>query len=209
MADVVVIGGGGHAKVLVAVLRKLGWGIVGYTDQDDRGAILGVARLGGDGALAAVLADHAGCAAIVGVGKTDASALRLRLHRDAEALGFETPVIVSPHAVVNEEVRLGAGATVFDGVVVNSGTRTGAACILNTNATVEHDCSLGDDVHIAPGATVSGGVSIGDHCMIGAGATVIHGVSVCAGCVVGAGSVVTSDISEPGVYAGSPARKLP
>ena len=140
MADVVVIGGGGHAKVLIAVLHKLGWSIVGYTDRDDRGAILGAARLGWDDALVGVLAGHPGCAALVGVGKIDASPLRQRLQRDAEALGFEAPVVVSPHAVVNEAVRLGAGTMVFDGVAVNSGATTGDACILNTNATIEHDC---------------------------------------------------------------------
>ncbi len=208
MADAVVIGGGGHAKVLIAVLRKLGWSIVGYTDRDDRGVILGAARLGSDDALAGVLAGHPGCAALVGVGKVDGSSLRLRLQRAAAAVGFETPVVVSPHSVVNEEVRLGAGTMVFDGVIVNSGAQTGDACILNTNATIEHDCILGDDVHVAPGATVSGGVRIGDHCMIGAGATVIHGVSICAGSVVGAGAVVVADVSEPGVYVGSPARRL-
>lgn len=209
MADVVVIGGGGHAKVLLAVLHKLGWSIAGYTDRDDRGAILGTSRLGGDDELAGILAARPGCAALVGVGKVDASTLRLRLQRDAEALGFETPVAVSPHAVVNEGVRLGAGTVVFDGVVMNSGATTGDACILNTHATIEHDCILGDDVHVAPGATVSGGARIGDHCMIGAGATIIHGVSICAGCVIGAGAVVVADIAEPGVYAGNPARSLP
>ena len=209
MADVVVIGGGGHAKVLIAVLHKLGWDVVGYADRDDRGAILGAARLGGDDALTAALTGHPDCAALVGVGKIDASSLRLRLQRDAAALGFETPVVISPHALVNEDVRLGPGTMVFDGVVVNSGSAIGAACILNTNATVEHDCVLGDDVHVAPGATVSGGTRIGDHCMVGAGAIVIQGVSICAGCVLGAGAVVIADISEPGVYVGSPVRRLP
>jgi sugar O-acyltransferase (sialic acid O-acetyltransferase NeuD family) len=208
VAEVVVIGGGGHAKVLIAVLRKLGWDVVGYTDRDDRGAVLGAAHLGGDDALVGLLAGHPGCSALVGIGKVDASSLRLRVQRAAAALGFETPVVVSPHAVVNDEVRLGAGTMVFDGVVVNSGVAIGEACILNTSATIEHDCILGDDVHVAPGATMSGEVRIGDHCMIGAGAVVIHGVSICPGCVVGAGAVVVADIAEPGVYAGSPARRL-
>ncbi len=46
MTEVVIIGGGGHAKVLVALIHKLGWSVVGYTDGEDRGAILGVECLG-------------------------------------------------------------------------------------------------------------------------------------------------------------------
>jgi UDP-perosamine 4-acetyltransferase len=209
VTEVVIIGGGGHAKVLVAVLHKLGWTAAGYTDRDDRGVILGVARLGDDRALPAVLGERPGCAALVGVGKIDAAPHRLRLQQDAAALGFEIPMVVSPDAVVNEGVRLGRGTMVFDGAVVNSDTAVGDACILNTNATVEHDCMLGDDVHVAPGATVCGGARVGDHCMIGAGATVIHGIHICAGSVIGAGAVVVTDIAEPGVYAGNPARRLP
>jgi sugar O-acyltransferase (sialic acid O-acetyltransferase NeuD family) len=208
VTEIVVIGGGGHAKVLIGVLRKLDRTVLGYTDRCDRGMLLGVAHLGEDDALPAVAVAHPGCGALVGVGKVDAAPLRLSLQQDAAAIGFDVPVVVSPDAVVNEDVRFGDGTMVFDGVVVNSGAATGRACILNTHATIEHDCILGDDVHVAPGATVSGGVRIGDHCMIGAGATITHGVSICAGCVIGAGAVVVGDIAEPGIYAGCPARRL-
>jgi sugar O-acyltransferase (sialic acid O-acetyltransferase NeuD family) len=204
----VVIGGGGHAKVLIAVLRKLDWSLAGYTDRADAGPILGVRWLGTDEVLAGLLAEDSGHAALVGVGKVDAGPLRAELQKELVRLGFVLPAVVSPDAVVNEEIVLGAGTMVFDGVVANSGTVAGEGCILNTGCIVEHDCVLGGDVHIAPAATVSGGSWIGDHTMIGAGATVVHGVTVGAGCLVGAGSVVTRDLTEPGVYAGVPARRV-
>jgi sugar O-acyltransferase (sialic acid O-acetyltransferase NeuD family) len=206
---IVVIGGGGHAKVLVGVLKSVPWDVVGYTDANDRGVILGVRRLGDDAVLPGVLAEYGRCSAIIGVGKTDTSPVRLGLQADTEALGFGCPAIVSPRAVVHGEVELGPGTVVLDGVVVNSGTGIGRACILNTNCTVEHDCRVGDNVHVASGATVSGGVTIGDNCMIGAGATLIHGISVCADCLIGAGAAVVADIDIPGTYVGVPARRAP
>lgn len=208
MAEIVVIGGGGHAKVLIGLLKKTGWEILGFTDTQGRGPVLGVPCLGGDAELRAIIAEHPRCSAVVGVGKVDASDVRERLGRELLALGFACPVIVSPYAVVNEEVRFGAGTAVFDGVVVNSGTVTGDHCILNTNCTVEHDCRLGSNVHVAPGAVLSGGVTVGDGCLIGAGATVIQDVVLCAGSLIGAGSTVAGEISVPGVYAGSPARRI-
>jgi len=208
MAEMVVVGGGGHAKVLLSLLKKMGWEILGYTDEQDRGVILGIVHLGGDGVLPAVLRAHQHCSALIGVGKIDASSARGRLQREVRALGFACPVVVSPRAVVNEDVELGAGTAVFDGAVVSSGAVVGNICILNTNSTVEHDCRLGDNVHVAPGATVSGNVGVGDDCMIGAGSTIIQDVTICPGCLIGAGSTVVADIDSPGVYVGNPARRI-
>ena len=206
--EIVVLGGGGHAKVLISVLRKLSWQIIGYTDDRDRGPILAAAYLGRDDELSGVMGVHPRCAAVVGVGKVDASPRRGCLQARLLELGFRVPVIVSPDAVVNEAVVLGAGTVVLDGAVVNTGAASGGHCILNTNSTVEHDCRLGDNVHVAPGATVCGGVTIGDDCMIGAGATVVQEVTLGAGCLVGAGATVVADLGTPGVYAGSPARRV-
>jgi sugar O-acyltransferase (sialic acid O-acetyltransferase NeuD family) len=177
-------------------------------DPRDVGPVLGVLHAGGDDVLPALLARHPGCTAAMGVGKVDASARRARIHATAEALGYRFPTFVSPDAVVNAEVELGAGTVVFDGAVVNAGVVTGPSCIVNTNATVEHDCRFGTNVHIAPGATVSGGVTIGDHTFVGAGAVVIHGVQIVDGCLIGAGAVVTKDLTEPGTYVGNPVRRI-
>jgi sugar O-acyltransferase (sialic acid O-acetyltransferase NeuD family) len=204
--NIVVIGGGGHAKVLISVLKKAGCTVRGYTDATDRGPILGVPYLGEDSNLAGLVG--ACPRAIVGVGKIDASPIRIALQDRFGALGFDFPAILSPHAVVNEEVSLGAGTAVFDGAVISSGARIGRACIVNTGSIVEHDCRIGENVHVAPGAILSGGVRLGDHCMVGAGATIIQSISVCASCLIGAGATVTKHIAIPGVYAGNPARQL-
>lgn len=205
---IVVLGGGGHAKVVIAILKQSGHLVLGYTDQENRGAILSVPYLGTDAVLNGLLRDHPRCRAVVGVGKVDLSPRRATLQEDVGALGFEFPAIVASHAVVNEDVRLGAGTVLMDGVVVNSGTEIGRAGILNTNSTVDHDCRIGHNVHIAPGATLSGGVAIGDNCVIGTGSSIIQGLTVCADCIVGAGATVVKDLTTPGTYAGSPARRL-
>jgi sugar O-acyltransferase (sialic acid O-acetyltransferase NeuD family) len=208
MDRIVVIGGGGHAKVLISVLKKSGYDMAGYTDRQDRGVILGVPYLGDDTILTEVIRREAACRAIIGIGKIDTTESRIRLQNELERLGFDFPPIISPHAVVNEEVRLGTGTAVLDGVVINSGTEIGRACILNTNSTVEHDCRLGDNVHIAPGVTLSGGVTVGDNCLIGTGANIIQGMGICANCLIGAGSTVVKDITTPGTYVGNPARRI-
>jgi sugar O-acyltransferase (sialic acid O-acetyltransferase NeuD family) len=204
---IVVVGGGGHSKVLISLLKKAGYKVLGYTDKTDRGLILGVEYLGDDTALH----DFAGSGqlnAVIGIGKVDASPVRLDRQRALQAGGFAFPVIRSPQAVVNEDVVVGPGTVLMDRVVVNSGTVIGEASILNTGSTVEHDCRVGNNVHIASGATLAGGVTIGDHCMIGMGCNVIQLVTIGTGCIIGAGATVVRDLSEPGTYVGSPAKRV-
>ena len=209
MNKIIVIGGGGHAKVVVSALKKRGGlEILGYADPEDRGPLLGVPRLGDDAVLPAFIRDHPGCSAAIGIGTTGAASVREAVALRLKRLGFKLPPVISPHAVVNEGVSVGDAAVVFDGAVINSGASLGFGVIVNTNATIEHDCRIGDFVHIAPGATLSGGVTVGAHSMIGVGACVIQGITIGERCLIGAGSVVVRDHLEPGIYAGSPARRF-
>jgi sugar O-acyltransferase (sialic acid O-acetyltransferase NeuD family) len=208
MDKIIVIGGGGHAKVLISILKKCSYEVVGYTDDCDRGNILGVSYLGKDSVLKEIGRESRVSRAVVGIGKVDCSDARLRIQEDVKRLGFTFPIITSPRASINEDVVLGEGTVVFDGAVINSGARIGRACIINSNSTVEHDCMIDDDVHIGPGAAVSGGVEIGHHCMIGVGASIRHGVTIASRSLIGAGATVSRNIQDSGTYVGTPARKI-
>jgi sugar O-acyltransferase (sialic acid O-acetyltransferase NeuD family) len=208
MDKIIIIGGGGHAKVVISILRKSNYDIIGYTDRGNRGNILGTPYIGDDSILLEIIRKYTCCKAIIGIGKIDISHLRLSLQNEIKVLGFKFPAITSPHAIINEEVILGDGTVIFDGVVVNSGSKIGRAGIINTNSTVDHDCQIGDNVHIAPGVTLSGGVTIGDNSLIGTGANIIQSVRICDNCVIGAGSTVVLDITEPGTYVGSPVKRI-
>jgi sugar O-acyltransferase (sialic acid O-acetyltransferase NeuD family) len=207
--EIVVIGGGGHAKVVISILRKLKrYRILGYTDLKDHGLVLGVPYLGADRNLAALAVGSKKLNAVLAVGQVGLGEQRYVLWTRLHSPALSMPLIVSPDAVVNEGVSGGEGAVVMDGAVINSGATIGRGAIMNTNSTIEHDVVLADWVHVAPGATISGGVTVGRFSMIGAGATVIEGIKIAAGCMVGAGATVVRDLTEPGVYLGSPARRI-
>jgi sugar O-acyltransferase (sialic acid O-acetyltransferase NeuD family) len=209
MTNLIVVGGGGHAKVIISLVRKLpGYRLLGYTDADSRGPILGAPYLGDDHVLPGILQEQGTCAAALGVGAVEATEKRATLAKRIEALGFELATLISPRAVVNQGVDVGRGTVILDGAVVNAGTRMGLCCILNSNCTVEHDCDLGQFVHVAPAATLSGGVRVGSYSLIGTGANVVQYISIGDHCLIGAGATVVSDIAEAGVYVGTPARRL-
>lgn len=167
-----------------------------------------VTYLGSDQDYLTMNEDAIDTAAVMGIGKTSVSSSRLQLMNSYQAVGFNFPPLYARAATVHDDVISGNGSVVLDGAVVVTGSRLGHACIVNTHATVDHDCILGDDVHVAPGATLSGGVRIGNHCMIGTGANLIQSVKVCPGVLIGAGATVIEDINEPGVYVGTPARRI-
>lgn len=203
-----MVGGGGHAKVVIGILRKLKHRIAGYTDLMDNGVVGGAVYLGSDRELGALASGRKHLHVVVGVGQVGLGHPRYELWDGFRSLALSFPAVVSPDAVVNEGVSGGEGAVVMDGAVINTGASIGRGAIINTNSTIEHDVVLADWVHVAPGATISGGVSIGRFSMIGAGATVIEGVKIAADCMVGAGATVVKDLSEPGVYVGTPAHRI-
>jgi sugar O-acyltransferase (sialic acid O-acetyltransferase NeuD family) len=208
MNEFIVIGGGGHARVVISILRKLkGYSVLGYTDRTDHGTVVGASYLGPDSSLTSIVSESR-LDAVLGVGQVGLGRARQELWDRLVAHTLHFPRILSIDAIVNDGVTGGEGAVIMDGAVINCGVALGRGVIVNTNCTIEHDTVLGDWVHVAPGATVCGDVTIGSYSMIGAGSTVIEGKKIAACCVVGAGSTVVHDLTEPGVYVGSPARRI-
>ncbi|MFH1791015.1 MAG: acetyltransferase [Candidatus Omnitrophota bacterium] len=195
---IVIVGGGGHAKVVIDAARKQGgFRIAGVADPSLKkgSSIMGAPALGGDSVLPAVLARGVKYA-FVGVGSVGDTGPRKKIYNALKRIGFNIPVIVHPASVIADDVELGDGTFVAAGAVINPGTRTGKNVIINTCASVDHDCALGDFAHIAPNAVLSGGVRIGEDTHVGVGATVIQNIAVGKRCLIKAGAVLTDSIGD-------------
>jgi sugar O-acyltransferase (sialic acid O-acetyltransferase NeuD family) len=194
---VILIGGGGHARVLIDVLQELKVTIVGITDPAHRAGATGpnrIAMLGGDEALDRF---HASEIQLVnGVGSIGSMTARDDVFRRCAARGFRFANVVHPATVISRSAELCEGAQVMAGCVVQCGAVIGRNTIINTHASIDHDCRIGESVHVAPGVTLSGSVTIGDRTHIGTGATVIQGIKIGAGCLVAAGAVVHRDLPD-------------
>jgi len=207
MKSIILIGGGGHCRSAIDVIEADGtYQIAGITDQKDKvgETISGYEIIATDDELSRLVAKFENC--LITVGQLKSAHLKMKLFNLAKEAGAQLPVIISPSATASARTDIGEGTLVFHRAVVNSGARIGKNSIINTGAIIEHDAVVGDHCHIAPGAIVNGHCSIGDRCMIGSGAVVIQGVTIGDDIVVGANSTVTKDLTEPGIYVGSPAR---
>jgi len=209
--QVVGLGAGGHAAVVIEALRAAGgYEVVGLTDPRRElwgTTLLGAPILGDDGELP-VQYDQAVSHAFIGLGGASDTAPRRRLFELAKQYGFEIVAVVHPSAVLSPSARVGGGAMLLANSVVNANAKLGENVLVNTGAIVEHDCVLDDHVHVAIGSRLASGVRVESGAHIGAGATVLEGRVVGAGAIVGAGSVVTRNVDANAVVAGVPAQQL-
>ncbi len=176
---IIVIGGGGHAKVIISILKKIEkFELLGFTDKERKKEILSIPYLGTDDVLKDYYSKEVKNA-VIGLGQIKSSVVRRKIVNFVKNIGYRFPTIISPNSIVNENVVIGEGTVIMDGVVINSGSIIGDFSIINTNSSIDHDCKIGSFSHIAPGVTLSGEVEIGDNVLIGTGANVIQGIFVC------------------------------
>lgn len=199
---VIVIGAGGHAKVVIGTLQAAGLTVTGIFDDDSArigSVLLGVEVKG----TTSDLLGFARAPAIIAVGDN-------RSRRDiAERLhDLEWVAAVHPAAFVHPSVLLGPGTVVFAGGVIQPDTVLGSHVVVNTGANVDHDCRIESFVHLAPGTLLAGGVTVREGALLCIGSAVIPGVTVGPWATVGAGGVVIDDLRGGVTAVGIPARVI-
>jgi sugar O-acyltransferase (sialic acid O-acetyltransferase NeuD family) len=209
MKKILIVGGGGHAKVVASILNKhQEWTPVGYTDPVNRGPLLGLPYLGTDESIPSIISKLSLSAAAIGLGQLTEFTIRKELVARVQSLGLNLPPIISPDAIVNEMVKIGLGAIIMDGVILQPDVEIGHFSIINTGSSVDHGCKIGEYTFIAPGVTLSADVKLGKSVFIGTGTCVIQGVVITDNTTIGSGAVVANNIEQNGTYIGVPAKRI-
>lgn len=211
MVQAIGLGAGGHAKVIIEILRLTGsCDLVGLLDAKSEywgTEVLGVPILGDD-SLLSELYDRGVRYAFIGVGTVGDTQPRKRLYQKVCQLGFQIVPAIHPQAVISPSVEIGQGPTIMANATLNAAARLGDNVIVNTGAIIEHDCIVGNHVHIATGARLAGTVCVGEGTHIGLGASIRQGIYIGHNAIIGAGAVVVRDVPDNVVVVGVPARVL-
>lgn len=204
--NLIILGGGGHAKVVLDSVEASGHEVVGFLDQNlDLKHLFDVKQLGDADPFNFTLYSPSEVLLVNGFGSIGESMLRATQYKNWKKNGFKFLTVRHPSAIIAKDVTLDEGAQIMAGAVVQPGVKVGENTIINTCAAIDHDCTIGAHVHIATGASISGNVTVHDEAHIGTGATIIQGIQIGQGSVVGAGSVVVRNVIEHTRVMGVPA----
>lgn len=117
---------------------------------------------------------------------------------------FEDNVFIGPFVEIQSDVKIG------------SNTKVQSHSFICSNVTVGQNCFIGHGIMFVNDKFSDGKVNferpfeettIGNNVLIGSNSSILP-VSITDNVIIGAGSVVTKNITEPGVYAGNPAKKI-
>lgn len=187
----VIVGGGGHARVLISELRLLNFEITGVLDPNlhvDQ-TVSGVNVIGSDDKLSDF--EPTDVRLVNGIGRLPRYCRRSRLLEKGIGKSFTYAKVLSRNAIIHEDVEIGEGAQVLSGAVVQTGVVLGRHSVVNTNSSLDHDCEVGANVWISPGVTVCGGVTLEENVFLGAGVVVLPGCVIESNTVIRAGTLVT------------------
>lgn len=195
---VIVIGAGGHAKVLADLLIAAGRNVLGCIDPKLRAGehwYRNICCLGDDAAVAQYGVDEVEL--VNGIG----SLPKQPNHRKVifllfQSKGYAFATLVHPTAIVSPSAKLAEGVQVMAGCIVQAGCKIQQNVIVNTRASIDHDSVIAAHCHISPGAVLCGQVQVGENSHVGANATVIQGINIGTGAVVAAGTTLVKDLAD-------------
>ncbi len=119
---------------------------------------------------------------------------------------------------IEDDCFIGPFVEIQKNVTIGQRTKIQSHSFICELVTIGKDCFIGHGVMFINDLFSSGGPAhgdqskwkatiISDHVSIGSNATILP-VKICSNVIIGAGSVVTRDITEAGIYAGNPAKRL-
>lgn len=208
MKKIVLIGAGGHCKVIIDIIKSTNeYEIIGITDKRLKGNILNIPIIGDDTVLEQLYNEETQYA-FVGIGSLNDMNVRNLIFNRLKNIGFKLPVLIHKTAVVSPFSYIKEGTCVMAGAIINPSADVGRNCIINTGSVIEHDCKIGDNTHISPNASIAGEVNIGSNTHIGVGASIIQEKIIGNNVTIGAGAVVIDNIADNSLAVGVPAKVI-
>ena len=192
----ILLGAGGHAKVILDVLQLEHRNILGLiTPELEKGSKhYGLEVLGDDEQLKQYNPTEIDL--INGIGSLPFQKLRWKVSKKVRSWGYTLSQVIHPSAIVSSSATLGSGVQIMAGCVIQPGCNIGRDAIINTGSMIDHDCVIDENSHIAPGCTLSGGVNIGKFVHIGTGSNIIQNIKIGKSSVVAAGTSLYRDVEE-------------
>ena len=149
--EVVIIGAGGHSKVVADIVIKSGDKVLGFLDDNLKKKTKIIENYQVLGKIEKCLdlqKEKKELYFIIAIGDNH---IREEIYSKYK-LNYYTAI--HPNSNIGLEVKIGQGTVIMSNVCINSSTQVGKNCIINTGAIIEHDNEIDDYVHVSPNATL-------------------------------------------------------
>ena len=198
--NIIIIGAGGHSKVIIDIIRELGnYNIVGIYDDNKTGYFSGIKIIG----KIAEIDNKKNEYFIIGIGNDK---IRKKIAEEYNQLKWAT--LIHPKTIIAKTATIKEGTVVCAGAIIQTEVEVGKHCIINTNCSIDHESIIGDYCSICPSSTICGQVKVGESSFIGANSTIIQTIEIGKECIIGAGSVVIRNIPNNSKVVGNPAKVI-
>jgi sugar O-acyltransferase (sialic acid O-acetyltransferase NeuD family) len=203
--QIILVGGGGHAKACLDVIESDStWHVKGDLDvKQTLSDSYGLDFLGSD--LEASKFVHE-AQFLITIGQLGHSPIREKLFSELKKINAEFAIVKANNAIISKKSIIGKGTIVMHGAILQTDTSVGENCIVNDRVLIEHDSTIGNHCHISTGAIINGGVRIGNGVFIGSGSVLKNGITIGNNCVIGMGAIVTKSIGHGLTVFGNPAK---
>jgi len=200
--SVIILGGGGHASVLIEILRLIDSDIIGIVDPFlEKGIkVKDITVIGSDDAVLDY--PNTGVVLVNALGPLPKKSIREDLSTKFINLGYQFLTLIHPRAYVSPSARIEDGAQIMAGALVQAKSYIGRLSVINSGAIIEHDCCIGDHAHIAPGAILCGGVQAESGVFVGGGAIVLENLRLEAYSTLAAGVTLRRNLLRKEVFYG-------
>jgi acetyltransferase EpsM len=204
MKPLVVIGAGGHSKVVIDIINVCGeYEIIAILDDRYSELITEGSTIFAPISYSRQIILERNPYFIIAIGN---NIVRQKMTEELLRVSAKFVTLIHPSAVISPSASLGEGTVVLPNAVVNSDAVIGRHVIINTSSVIEHDNIIEDYVHISPGTILTGNVQVGNGTHIGAGSTIIPGKKLGNWSIIGAGSTIITDIPDYVTAVGTPAK---
>ena len=206
MKKIIIIGSGGHSRVVIDTIENIGFNIFGIIDinyKSQKEKIFNYKIIGDITIVESLNPKNYDIVLAIGDNNKREEYFSKLLYK-----GFTIPTIIHPTAILSKKVIIGNGVFINSGAIINAGVEIADNTIINTGSIIEHEVKIKENCHICPGVKIGGRVSIGKNTFIGIVSSIKDYIQIGDNVKVGAGSVIINNIKKGLTVVGVPGKEI-
>jgi sugar O-acyltransferase (sialic acid O-acetyltransferase NeuD family) len=199
---VIILGAGGHAKVIMDILSQKKIKILGMAAlHNSKKANYDFKTFSDEEVIANFDSEEINL--VNGLGSLPNDNKRYELSKKYLDFGFKFINIIHTSSIISKNTKILDGAQIMAGVIIGPGCKIGEGTIVNSQSSIDHDCEIENYSHICPGVVCSGNVRIGSFVHISTGVSIINNINIGDNSIIYPGVTLVKDVPKNSIVRSS------